>query len=67
MPFQHHIYFLTYEGPIQGNPEDGVLYEAEGAWYLKDMMGSDEQKKEINLLENRKAILTNAKNVFFVP
>ncbi len=61
------VKFLTYEGPIQGNPEDGALYEADGAWYLKDVVGFDEQKKEINLLESRKAILTNAKNAFLIP
>lgn len=61
------VKFLTYEGPIQGNPEDGVLYEADGAWYLKDVIGFDEQKKEINLVKNRKAILTNATNLFLIP
>lgn len=61
------VKFLTYEGPIQGNPEDGALYELDGVWYLKEAIGLDEQKQEINLLVNRKALLINAKNVFLIP
>jgi len=61
------VKYLTYEGPIQGSPQDGLLYEADGGWYLKESLNYDEQEKVINLLADRKVVLTKAKNVFLVP